>query len=200
MRNGRTIAALLIVSSLFTRCAATRDRHADVLFAAGDFAGAAQAYEAILANPIAGSDDHLLFRAAVAHAEASPPARNEERSRALLEMLLAQFPNSEYRSAAAWILRMHDEAAAHLTTLDEERDSRTELDARIEALEQERDALTDRIANAEKESVDRAALIAALRREVDRLQTTNRTQSERIRSLELEISLLKAIDLDEVPE
>ena len=91
MATGARLAALLIVLVQGLSCASSRPtKPGDALFAAGDFAAAATAYEELVSErpEVVRAEPELAYRLALAHAVPGHPETDLDRSRQLLEPLL----------------------------------------------------------------------------------------------------------------
>ena len=85
-------------------------RDGDLLFAAGDYRGAARAYAAYLeARPDAEDADRPLFRLAVIHLLPDSPVEDWKAARAFCRKIVDAFPQSPYRPQAEVLLHLQTE-------------------------------------------------------------------------------------------
>ena len=102
MVTGARLAALLIVLVQGLGCTSSRlTKPGDALFAAGDFAAAATAYEELVSErpEVVREEPELAYRLALAHAVPGHPETDLGRSRQLLEPLLDE-PATSARGTA----------------------------------------------------------------------------------------------------
>lgn len=172
------LALALLGTALACGCASAR-RDADARLATGDAAGAAAAYEALLAAPRWSHDeDLLLLRAATAHALADDEDA-AARSRELLDALATRFPASPHRPTAQLLLRL-------LPRLE-----RVATEAPAAAAAGGTPAPADGA-----ELVELRKTLVELHRQVDRLVAESRLNERKLRTLRDEMEMLKAIDLE----
>lgn len=176
----RRPALALLGAALTFGCASAR-RDADARLATGDAAGAAAAYEALLAAPRWSlNEDLLLLRAATAHALADGEG-GAARSRELLDALATRFPDSPHRPTAQLLLR---------------------LLPRLEQVATTAPAVVAAAAGGVPAPADGAELVelrktlVELHRQVDRLVAESRLNERKLRALRDEMEMLKAIDLE----
>lgn len=178
-------AALAALLALLVSCAPAL-RRADVLFEAGDLAGAAPAYEAALsAQPGDRASARTLYRMGVARATAGTAAYDPAKARRAFERLVQQYPGSGYAAKASLplaLLGLIQEAAEQREALAREvRDREGALQARAAASEDEAKGLRD--------ERDRAQA------QVKQLKAKVAEQDQAIARLRKEMEMLKRIDL-----
>jgi len=168
-------------------------RDADRRFLAGDAAAAAVAYDSILVSPgFQPHEDELLFRAATAHAVASPGLDDLVRSRTLLHRLVSEHPGSDYRPAAELLLRLYDELLV-------ERRARVDMQESSTRLRDDAESSTERLGSVEGELERLRQTLAQLHRQIDQMRGDTAAREEQVRQLREEIDRIKAIDLEQKP-
>lgn len=149
-------------------------------FEAGDYAQAADAYNAYLrANPLGLNVDQALFRLALSHAVPESPVRDLQRSSELLSQLVDQYPHSLFKSPAEFLLRQQTELARQQSEVEKLRADLSRRETQIQELNQEIEKI-------------RQVDLQRLRADVSR-------REERIRQLTEELEKLKQIDLQRRP-
>jgi tetratricopeptide (TPR) repeat protein len=92
----------------------------DRYFDAGQYVRTVEAFEA---DESLASDQSALFKAGVSYALPDSPAYDAAKARTLLRRLLEQYPDTEYRREAGWILSFLDRQAVLAAALAEVSDS-----------------------------------------------------------------------------
>jgi chromosome segregation ATPase len=147
-------------------------RQAEKSFETGDYAKAAEAYEAYFRdNPSRKNQDRALFRLALAYSFPNNPAHDVQQAVRVLRQLISQFPQSPYALQAKVILSFHEEIER--LSLDI-----TQREDRVKLLSSDLDQL---------------------KREVDKLRADVRERETRIRFLSNELEQLKKIDMERRP-
>jgi tetratricopeptide (TPR) repeat protein len=181
-------AALLTAALLAAGCAPPPAAlsplaRGDLAFAAGDLAGAVRAYEESLATDPAGAGaDRALFRLGLLYGAPASPVADPHRGLRLLAELVAAFPTSPYRDAAAHVLDLEYQIGGLRLALARRQARVDELQRQ---LEDQRHRLEGRVAAAQADLQERQAAMGDLQR--------------RLRELAAKIEELKRIDLGEAP-
>ena len=145
----------------------------DRYFDAGDYASAADAFQAYLSgNPSAPDRDRALFRLALTHEFPQSPVHDSAQALAELQELLSTYPDSPLRPQAELVLQLHQEAER--------------LRAEVQAREQRIAELTDQLQQLQSG-------------ELEQLRTDVSQREERIRQLSEELDRLKQIDMQRRP-
>ncbi len=178
-------AATAALLALLVSCAPAL-RRADVLFEAGDLAGAAPAYEAALsARPGARASARTLYRMGVARATPGTAAYDPAQARQAFGRLVKQYPGSAYAAKSALplaLLGLIQEASLQREALAREmKDREGALQARAAASEDEAKGLRD--------ERDRAQA------QIKQLKAKVAEQDQAIARLRKEMEMLKRIDL-----
>lgn len=186
LRTGSLLLVLslaLLVAGCAPRPALSPLAEADLAFASGDLAAATQAYEACLAEGLAGGEaDRLLFRLGMLYSAPDSPVADRPRGQKLLARLVAHYPDSPYRDQARYVLDLEGRILGLRVDLQRRHLQAAELEARLVELEL---TLQDRTSELEAELARRRAAIAELRRQLE--------------ELEAKLEELKRIDLGQPP-
>ena len=163
-------------------------------FEAGDYAQAADAYNAYLrANPLGPNVDQALFRLALSYAFPESPVRDLQRSSELLSQLVSQYPHSLFKSPAEFLLRQQTELARQQSELLRQQSELTLQQSEVENLRAELGRRESQIQGLHQE-------IEKIRQvDLQRLRADVGRREERIRQLTEELEKLKQIDLQRRP-
>lgn len=143
MIRALAVTALVVAA---TGCSTTRGGHtgvdmadtyerADSLFAVGDYAAAAEAYEAWLARDADARDaDVVLLRLAALYLVMGTPQREPARGEAALRRLVEGYPSSPLRKPAEYILSLRRRIEKLEGTVSRARSRAAELERRLEEL------------------------------------------------------------------
>ncbi len=172
------------------------DRH----FKAGEYLGAAQAYEAFLnANPKAQNRDRILFRLAISYALAGGEPENFRKSLSLLRTVFIQFPDSEYKAETEYILSLQTDIDRLRVDLREKSDLVREQN---DVLEQQAAALASRdksILDRDKLLKDKDRLLREKERALAERDKSMGEMEDKLLKLSQELEQMKKIDLERKP-
>jgi DNA repair exonuclease SbcCD ATPase subunit len=186
-------------------------RQGDIYFEAGEYAKAADAYEAYLSNkPSTKEHDRVLFNLALAYSVPSTSVYNPQKARERLERLLALFPGSRYAAHSRLILKLNGDVAALKADIKRREDQIISLNGEIETLKNEiaqrekRGAfLAGEMERQKRGSDSRIAQLQneaeRLRHETERLRSSLGEKEGQIRALRNELQQLKRIDIERRP-
>jgi hypothetical protein len=163
-------------------------------YGAGDYAGATQAYETYLKeNPSAEDRDKALFRLAMSYALSGNDPENFRKAQNLLRALFIQFPRSQYKPEAQYILSLQ----ADIDRM------RVDIREKDDLIREQSEAPSPKRVNVpgEKDKISRATN-KALREKDKALREKDRIiqeKEERILKLTQELERMKKIDLQRAP-
>lgn len=144
-------------------------------FDEGNYDGAAEAYQAYLANnPSSVYLDRVLFRLALVHAFPESPVHDRTQTIALLQKLVSDFPQSPYKPEAEFLLALEAE-------MERLRSDISRREGEIRRLQQE------------------LATLQAAEGEIEKLRADVTSREERIHQLTQELEKLKQIDMQRRP-
>ena len=158
---------------------------ADRAFAAGDYPGAAAAYEeALRTDPRARRDDRLCLHLGIAYAAPGTPAHDPARAVAVFKDVAARFPGKAAAQAALLIPQLEQETrlVADLATAT----------ARVGALETE-------LARMREENRGLEASAKASGEQLGRARAALTEREAQLRRVRDELEQLKRIDLQRAP-
>lgn len=192
MTASRT-ALMFLMSTLLASCASV-DRQADDLFAAGEYARAAQVYEAYLeSEPESGPEtSKALYRLAITYGSASSSVYDPEKAVSLLQELLSGDPKGEYSLAAQVILQQQKEIVSLTAVVTSRRDLIQTLIADLSNLQED-------LARTETEVGERNETVQALSARIEHLRSEISRLSQQLSEREAELEMLKEIDLEVQP-
>ncbi len=178
-------AALAALLALLVSCAPAL-RRADVLFEAGDLAGAAPAYEAALsAQPGKRASARILYRMGVARATPGTASFDPGKARQAFGRLVAQYPSSAYAA----------KASLPLALLAVIQDAVVQREAVARAAKAQEDALQARAGDAEEQAKGLRDERDRAQAQVKQLKSKVAEQDQIIIRLRREMEMLKRIDL-----
>jgi outer membrane protein assembly factor BamD (BamD/ComL family) len=106
-------------------------------FQLGNYVQAAKAYEAFLsANPKAKNRDEALFYLGLSRALAGDSSRNMRQAEAAFKRLISEFPTSQYRNQAEFILGFQVQIDKLKSDLKERDDKIKKLSDELQALKE----------------------------------------------------------------
>jgi len=179
------VRVVCVVTIAVTGCA-TVPSVADRRFAAGDYPGAAAAYEeALRIDPRAKRDAALCLRLAIAYAVPGTAAHDPRRALAALNEVAARFPRSNEAAEATLLVPQLEHEVALTAELAAAR-------SRVEALEAELATARD-----EGRALESAAKAAA--DQVQRVRASLVDKEAQLRRVREELEQLKRIDLQRAP-
>ena len=109
----------------------------EMYFRNGDYAKAAQAYEAYLRNVSSSANqDQALFHLALCHAFPESPVRNLPQAMIRLQQLVKRFPQSPYKRQAEFLLGLNGEVEKLRGDVSKRDDRIRELTQELESLKQ----------------------------------------------------------------
>jgi hypothetical protein len=182
-RSLRPAPALALVLAL-TACASSRSTPGDRAYEAGDWAGAAAAYESTLRDdPAARSDPRLLVRLALVYARPDTPVYEPERAVEMLRDVAQRFPRTQAGADAALLLPQLEQEVRLAAAVASAARRIVDLEGELERARQEAQAL-DAAARARDDQLTRlrASLAEAqvqLRRVRDELEQLKRIDLQR---------------------
>ncbi len=193
MSNTNRAVLLILVSTLVGSCASV-ERQADDLFAAGEYAQAAQAYEAYLESDpdFTPAVSRALYRLAVTYGSSSSALYDPERSLALLQELLSGDPDGEYSLAARVMLQQQKEIVSLSAVMTSRRDL-------IQTLIEDLARLQDDLSRTESEIGEKNETVQALSVRIEHLRSEISRLSQQLSEREAELEGLKEIDLEVPP-
>ncbi|MBI3950961.1 MAG: tetratricopeptide repeat protein [Acidobacteria bacterium] len=173
---------------------------AEQYFEAGDYARAAEAYEAYLRlNPSPANHDKALFRLALAYAFPDSPVHHWERAVELFKRVVSLFPQSPYKQQAELILYLQAEVDRLRLEIND-RESQMKLQqSELDQLKKNLGELQLKLGEQEGQISHSKAEQERLRREVDRLRSEVKEREDRLQALKDELERLKRIDLQRRP-
>ncbi len=173
---------------------------ADKHFKAGEYLGAAQAYESYLnANPKLPNRDRILFRLAICYALAGGEPENFRKSENLLRTVFTQFPDSQYRAETDYILSLHADIDRLRVDLREKNDRVHDQD---EILQQQAQALADKdksILDKDKTLREKDRLLREKERALNERDKALSEMEDKVLKLSQELERMKKIDLERKP-
>lgn len=147
-------------------------KQAETAFGAGDYAKAAEAYEAYLRGEGAKKEqDKVLFRLGLAYSLPTSPVHDAPQAIRALQQLVSLFPQSPYTPQGKVILNLQEELQK----------------------------LNDDIVRREERLKVQDSDVEQLRKEVEKLRADVREREARIRQLNHELEQLKKIDMERRP-
>ena len=159
---------------------------ADRAFAAGDYPGAAAAYEeALRTDPRARRDAQLCLHLGIAYAAPGSPARDPERAVAVLKDVAARFPGKA--------------AGAQATLLIPQLEQETRLVADLAAATARVGALETEVARMREENRGLEAAAKASGEQLGRVRAALAEKEAQLRRVRDELEQLKRIDLQRAP-
>jgi tetratricopeptide (TPR) repeat protein len=166
---------------------------AEAFYGAGDYAGATQAYETYLKeNPSAEDRDKALFRLAMSYALLGNSPESFRKAQNLLRTLFTQFPRSQYKPEAQYILSLQADIDRMKVDIREKDDLIRE--------QSEAPPQVEKVTGA-KDRVNRAG-DKALREKDKALREKDKIiqeKEEKILKLTQELERMKKIDLQRAP-
>jgi DNA repair exonuclease SbcCD ATPase subunit len=161
-------------------------REAEQSFDAGDYARAAQAYEAYLRDAQAKKDrDKALFRLALAYSAPDSPVYAVERSVQTLRRLIALHPGSSYLPAGRVILSLQEKIEA--LTLD------------LAQLQKRMGELALDLAQRQTDLKQMDNGVEQMKKEIEKLKAEIQEREAQVKLLNNELRQLKTIDLERRP-
>lgn len=152
----RRVLAMAALVAAATGCSTTREGHpggeapfqrADSLFAAGDYAAAAEAYETRLARQGDVEDgDAALLRLAVLYLAMGTPRHEPMKGERALRRLVERYPSSPFRESAEYILSLR----RRIEELEEDVSRASSQAAELEELEEDLSRARSRVAELER--------------------------------------------------
>jgi C4-dicarboxylate-specific signal transduction histidine kinase len=187
----RLVLALTVVVA--SGCAA---RHGNLLFEAGDYPAAIDAYEEYLVRreELSAADAPMIMRLAEAYAEPESPRHDPARSEHYLRLLIDLFPRTApAREARLMVRALETERLVIDLRLDLARrdEQLAQLNAVLQAVAQAENRLRTEVETQDEAQADLEGRVTALTRKARRLTTE-------IAELETELSALKRIDMESI--
>lgn len=180
-----TTLRLLLALGVMGAAAGCAARPFDAHFEAGRFAEAARLFDA---DSALHRDQRALLRAAIVHVLPTSPAYHPERARELLHRMLTLHPDGEHAPEGTRLLILLYEVDRLTKEAERLRRRSDSLSHQITLLEEERRSL--------QESLERERLQAdVLRTLAERLEADLRRTEFELRTLQNDLQLLKAVDL-----
>ncbi len=169
-------------------------------FKAGEYLGAAQAYEDYLkANPQVRDRDRILFRLAISYALAGGEPDNFRKAQNLLRTLFTQFPDSQYKAEIQYILSLQTDIDRLRVDLSEKGDRVHEQD---ETIQQQAAALADKdktIQEKDKVLRDKERSLREKERILNERDKALEEMEDKVLKLTQELERMKKIDLQRRP-
>lgn len=169
-------------------------------FKAGEYLGAAQAYEAYLnANPKVQERDKILFRLAISYALAGGEPENFRKAQNLLRTIFTQFPDSGYKAEIEYILSLQTDIDRLRVDLREKGDRVHEQD---EVIQQQSATLADKdktIQERDKAIREKERLLREKERVLNDRNKALEEMEDKVLKLTEELERMKKIDLERRP-
>ncbi len=174
----------------------TAEKH----FKAGEYIGAAQAYESYLkANPKPPDRDRILFRLALSYALAGGEPENFRKAQNLLRTLFTQFPDSPYKAETEYILSLHADIDRLRVDVREKMDRVHEQDEIIQQQARSIDEKDKTILDREKTLKDKDRILREKEKVLNERDKALEEMEDKILRLTEELERMKKIDLQRRP-
>lgn len=168
-------------------------QRAEAYFRAGDYARAAQAYEAYLShNPSPSTHDRALFRLALTYLFPQSTVHDAQRAMEILQRLVTRFPESPYAPEAHLLLGLQADVNNLRAYVNERISEIQRLQNEVRTLRSERDAKQSEAQRLREE-------IHRLHQEIETLRSELRDKENQLRELKDELEQLKRIDIERRP-
>jgi len=174
----------------------TAEKH----FKAGEYLGAAQAYESYLkANPQIPDRDRILFRLAISYALAGGEPENFRKAQNLLRTVFTQFPDSPYRTETEYILSLHADIDRLRVDLREKMDRVHEQDGILQQQAKSMEEKDKTIQDREKALRDKDRILREKERALNERDKALEELQDKVLKLTEELDRMKKIDLQRRP-